>query len=63
MKCPIVTCKHTLREIEKPKNYYKCFDPPGCGRIFKLKRIRTDDHYLLMELKDGKVVKEYAVQI
>ena len=58
-KCPI--CKQTLIEIDMVKNYYRCFNPPGCGRIFVIKTVET---IVLTELdKDGEVVKLHPVQV
>jgi hypothetical protein len=62
MKCPIPTCRHDLKEMQMPKDYFKCYDPPGCGRVYFL----TIDGVttVLKELdKDSKVVKIYPVQI
>ncbi len=58
-KCPI--CKQTLIEIDMVKNYYRCVNPSGCGRIFVIKTVET---IVLTELdKDGEVVKLHPVQV
>ena len=57
-KCP--NCKQILSEIDIVKNYYRCIDPPGCGRIYVIKTVET---IVLTELdKNGEVVKLHPVQ-
>jgi DNA-directed RNA polymerase subunit RPC12/RpoP len=57
-KCPI--CRQTLREIEIVKNYYRCFYPPGGGRIFVIRTVETT---VLTKLdKNGEVVRLHPVQ-